>query len=518
MINRRKFLALAAAVPLTAVGAYAILRTPARATDFSSPLFIPGDGGPFGVLTPQGKLALVAERGTFPLAGGKTTPFLWYRTQHQGKTYQNPIINVRTGTRLSVTLDNALDEGTILHWHGLHLPGKMDGNPRDTIGPGAQYRYDFTVNNRSGTYWYHTHAHGHTAKQAYFGLASFFIVEDDDEVALREALDLQLGVTDLPIVIQDKRLNQAGEFIYNPNPMEKMMGYLGDTVLANLTPTPFTEIGARIYRFRLLNGSTARIYKIAFAKGERLLPYHVIGNDGGLLDKPYSASEVFLAPGERLDILLDASKLSKGDEVYLRSLAFDSLEGGGMMGGMMGVMGSASLANGDAFNIMKLAVTQPSGAAQSLPARLSQVAPIKTAGAAVRMINLEMAQMRWLINGNTYQMDVFPIEVKRNTVEIWEIRNTEHSMPHPMHIHGFQFQVQSRQNSPAQLRALASHGNGRTVSDLGWKDTVLVWPGETVRIAIDFSHDFGGDQTYVFHCHNLEHEDGGMMVNLRVRA
>jgi len=115
-------------------------------------------------------------------------------------------------------------------------------------------------------------------------------------------------------------------------------------------------------------------------------------------------------------------------------------------------------------------------------------------------------------------MDAFPIEVKRNTVEIWEIRNAEHSMPHPMHIHGFQFQVQARQNSPAQVRALASYGNGRTVSDLGWKDTVLVWPGETVRIAIDFSHDFGGNQTYVFHCHNLEHEDGGMMVNFRVRA
>jgi len=516
-MNRRKFLALTAAIPLTAVGAYAVFRAPASATDFSSPLFIPGEGGPFGVLTPQGKLALVAERGTLPLVGGNTTPFLWYRTQHQGKTYQNPILKVKTGTHLSVTLDNALDEGTILHWHGLHLPGKMDGNPRDTIDPGAQYQYDFTVNNRSGTYWYHTHAHGHTAKQAYMGLASFFIVEDDDEVALREALDLELGVTDLPVVIQDKRLNQTGEFIYSPNPMEKMMGYLGDTILANLTPSPFTEIGARLYRFRLLNGSTARIYKIAFALGEKRLPYHVIGNDGGLLDKPYRASEVFLAPGERLDILLDASTLSKGDAVYLRSLAFDSLEGGGMMG-MMGMMGSTRPANGDAFDIMKLVVKSPGGAPPRLPARLSQIQPIRTSGAAVRSINLEMAQMRWLINGDTYQMDAFPIEVKRNSVEIWEIRNADHSMPHPMHIHGFQFQVESRQNSPAQMGALATYGNGRTVSDLGWKDTVLVWPGETVRIAIDFSHDFGGDQTYVFHCHNLEHEDGGMMVNLRVRA
>lgn len=60
--------------------------------------------------------------------------------------------------------------------------------------------------------------------------------------------------------------------------------------------------------------------------------------------------------------------------------------------------------------------------------------------------------------------------------------------------------------------------SGRPASDLGWKDTVLVWPGETVRLAVDFSHAFGGDQTYVFHCHNLEHEDNDKMVNMRVRV
>ena len=85
-----------------------------------------------------------------------------------------------------------------------------------------------------------------------------------------------------------------------------------------------------------------------------------------------------------------------------------------------------------------------------------------------------------------------------------------------MHMHGFSFQVLERLNSPRQMSRLARFGKGRTVSDLGWKDTVLVWPGETVRIAIDFTHDFPGNQTYVFHCHNLEHEDAGMMINFRV--
>ena len=126
--------------------------------------------------------------------------------------------------------------------------------------------------------------------------------------------------------------------------------------------------------------------------------------------------------------------------------------------------------------------------------------------------------MRWLINGETFRMDSFPIDAKRNAVEVWDLQNAKQSMPHPMHMHGFQFQVLSRQNSPEQIRTLGVHGSGRIVSDLGWKDTVLVWPGETVRLAVDFSHQFAGDQTYVFHCHNLEHEDSDMMVNMRVRT
>lgn len=85
-------------------------------------------------------------------------------------------------------------------------------------------------------------------------------------------------------------------------------------------------------------------------------------------------------------------------------------------------------------------------------------------------------------------------------------------------MHGFQFQVLAREGSPPPVRALGVHGAGRAAGDLGWKDTVLVWPGETVRLAVEFSHAFRGDQTYVVHCHNLEHEDNDMMVNMRARA
>ena len=89
-------------------------------------------------------------------------------------------------------------------------------------------------------------------------------------------------------------------------------------------------------------------------------------------------------------------------------------------------------------------------------------------------------------------------------------------MPHPIHIHAFQFQVLERLNSPQQVSSLAIDVKGRLPTDMGWKDTVLIWPGETLTYAIDFSLDFPGEQLYLFHCHNLEHEDQGMMINYSV--
>lgn len=106
----------------------------------------------------------------------------------------------------------------------------------------------------------------------------------------------------------------------------------------------------------------------------------------------------------------------------------------------------------------------------------------------------------------------------RGAAEVWELRNAARSMPHPMHLHGFNFRVLERRGSPAQQEPLALNAQGLAATDLGWKDTVLLWPGETVRIALDFSHSWSGDQTFLFHCHNLEHEDEGMMINFKVQG
>ena len=495
---------------------------PVRAENFTNPLFIPGGEGPFGVLNvAETPITLKARAATFPILDGRASPFLLYETSYAGKSYQNPIFHVTVGSRFNTTLQNGLNEPTIIHWHGLHLPANMDGHPKDSIAPGQNYPYAFTVTNRGGTYWYHSHADQLTAEQAFGGLASFFIVEDNDELQLARALDLKLGETDLPLVIQDKRFNTAGELVYQPNPMERMMGYLGDIVLVNLTPNPYLEIGPRFYRFRCLNGSNARIYKLAFMRGKEQLAYQVIGTDGGLLDRPYPVKEVFLAPAERVDVLFDASQLRQGDTVFLKSLAFDPMEQetmggmGGMGGGMMGGQSNTRLANGLEFNLLKLMVSKAAQGPREVPARLSSVAPLDTTGVSSRRVTLSMGHMQWLINGQSYRSDAAAFEVRR-AVEAWDIQNATNSMIHPMHLHGFSFQVLGRSNSPAALRPLATASGGRVVTDLGWKDTVMVWPGETVRIAVDFRQAFPGAQLFLFHCHNLEHEDGNMMVNYRI--
>ena len=227
---------------------------PVAPENFRNKLFIPGTSGPFGVLDVTGPLRLRATQASFTLLPGKTSPFLLYQTEQAGKAYQNPILRIESGARFSASLDNALPEPTIIHWHGLHTPANMDGHPSNVIAPSGRYDYDFMVRDRGGTYWYHTHAHELTAKQAYHGLASFFLVEDDDQRRLAKALDLRLGETDLPLVIQDKQFDAQGRLHYRPNMHESMMGWLGDIVLANLTPNAVLSVTPRIYRLRVLNG------------------------------------------------------------------------------------------------------------------------------------------------------------------------------------------------------------------------------------------------------------------------
>ncbi len=226
---------------------------------------------------------------------------LVYEVDRHGAALINPVLVIRQGETFAADVTNHLDEATNIHWHGLSVDWQMDGHPLQAIALGATSSYLFPVLNRSVTYWYHPHTHLRTAWQVYHGLAGFFLVEDDEERQLRHALDLTLGETDIPLLLQDRIFDADGALVYPLDPMAQAMGVAGDTVLVNLTMRPTLPVGARLYRFRLLNGSNAHLYRLGFARRgmDAHLPAQVIGTDAGLLDRPYLVTDFFLAPGER---------------------------------------------------------------------------------------------------------------------------------------------------------------------------------------------------------------------------
>jgi len=501
---------------------------------FPNALRVPGADGMYGVLDAQTIASIVARPVRYPLLDGKPASLLAYEVEHRGRTLLNPTLRARTGANVNLTFWNALEDPGIIHWHGFKVDSNNDGHPHYAVPGGATYAYQFAIPNRAGTYWYHPHPHGLSGEQIYRGMAGLFIVEDAEELALQRALDLRLGATDIPLIVQDRRLDADGSPVFAPGSAERFHGYLGDQVLVNLTPRPHLDVASRLYRFRVLNGSNARIYRLAFRHGERLLDFAVIGTDGGLLDQPRLVQEAFLSPAERLDVLLDLRYFPRGDVVSLASLPFDPMhQVTGQSSSAHGAherhaprtdhapaaaASAAPIADGAELELMRIRVSSRITYGPSLPSILSRIEPLAPEGPRPRLITLDQQRGIWRINGLTYVGDQTPIVVKRGAVETWEIRSLPPGMPHPFHIHGFLFRVTSRTNSPEHVRRVADAKNGLTVSDLGWKDTVLVWPGETVRIAIDFSHPYLGDQVYMVHCHNMEHEDGGMMLNLKVTA
>ncbi len=503
----------------------------------SRKLFVPGDSGFLGRLAPRGApLTLVATtRGK--LAGAMVHGPLVYRVRHGGRDYLNPTLALAPGERVRLTLDNRLDAPTIAHWHGLSVDTANDGNGLTLAAPGERYAYDFEVRDRGALYWYHPHPHGSTGRQMYDGLFGLIDVDDDDHAALRRALDLVPGRTELTLVLADRRHDAA----YRPTAADMIHGFFGDDAIVNGTSCAYVDVASRLYRLRMLNACNARTLRLAFrtASGTQV-PFTIVGNDAGLLPAPIVVKEAFFATAERLDVLVDLSAASVGETILLETLAFDPMHGEMRADTAAAPVDHAAMGHGSASGTAASsssgqdhahATAWPEGAPRRLlalrvrervrydrkvPSALAKIAPIDIAGARERPFRFGYNKGRWRINDRVFVMGETPVEVARDTTEVWLLRNYHTSMPHAMHLHGFHFEVLERETSPDFVAALAVDERARLPSDLGRKDTLLVWPGESVRVAIRFALPWPGAQTYMFHCHNLEHEDGGMMVGVRV--
>jgi FtsP/CotA-like multicopper oxidase with cupredoxin domain len=479
-LDRRRFLSVAA----VGVAALAGSSIPALSS-CDSPATGPDDGErKRSTLTTPATLAvasasLIAAPGTARIADG-TSSSAWLFNG----LLPSPTIRARRGEQAHIALLNQLAEPSIVHWHGVLVPAEADGHPRYAIAPGASFDYEFPIVQRAGTFWYHPHAHHLTAGQIHRGLAGFFIIADEEE----DALGLPSGDREVLLLLQDREGDAAAAFSYAPTQADLRSGMLRGVPFGNGVRLPTLPVSGRRYRFRVLNGSQARVYLLALDNGA---PLTVIGNDGGLLPSAIEVESLYLGVGERIDFLIDLAQYPAGTRIVLKSLPFS-----------LPSTPEVTYPQGLEMDLLELVRTGGAGPSDpALPALLSSVPGLASA-AAERDFVFQSTDDGHQINGRSFEMDRVDEQIPLGRVERWRFVN-DSGLPHPVHLHGTHFRVLTRSGGRSQVFPY----------EAGWKDTVLVMPLETVEVLVQFDRYRG---IFPLHCHNLQHEDMGMMLNVEV--
>jgi spore coat protein A len=422
-------------------------------------------------------------------------------------SYPGPTIVSQSGRRTVVRHRNQLPVPTVVHLHGGHTPPASDGYPTDLVLPVGMAatpamaqsmgmapdpravltegtrEYDYPLQQRATTLWYHDHRMGFTGVSVYRGLAGFHLIHDQEELAL----PLPRGDRDVPIMLSDRAFAADGSLIYPAvDPTLRIpgvtgnavQGVLGDVILANGAPWPSMAVDAARYRFRFVNASNARRYGLALNPpppgGAGLVQ---IGSDGGLLRAPVPHDQIQLSPAERFDVIIDFSRYRVGQQIVLQNL----------------------LGNGGTGTVMRFHVVRPATDDSHIPARLAEIDTLNPSQASVtRDFSFLSSANGWTINGQAFDPRLTNANPTLGDTEIWRFVSDFH---HSIHLHLVQFQVLSR--------------DGRTPGpyDAGWKDTVDTLPAQAITVIARFT-DYRG--RFIYHCHNLEHEDMGMMANFEV--
>jgi len=408
-------------------------------------------------------------------------------------TYLGPTLHFHQGQRVQVTFENRLDEECIVHWHGLYVPQDQDGQPAEAVGPGETYEYDFVVTNDPGTYWYHPHPHGKTGEQVYRGLAGLLIIDDPEPV-------LPSGENDLALVLQDRTLNSDGDLLYVNTMHDTMAGFVGSTLVTNGVANLALSVKREPYRIRILNGANSRTHYLQWSS---VRPFDVMATDGVYLPEPSEMPALVLTPAQRSDIWIDFSNLEVGARLEL--LSTDTfVEGGSSIGSAEEVVATFIVEDSEA---------QPGLVPTGLGTVLAFGAPDTVNPSTPKQFVLSTRQAAHWINQSRWEgRAADDLEtVQSNTIELWEFVNTS-PLAHPMHLHGRAFRVVGRSwDSGSAPESWMQIEDG--IAESGLRDTVLVWPGQRVQIAVPFG-DLKG--FFLYHCHILEHEDAGMMRNFQV--
>jgi blue copper oxidase len=413
------------------------------------------------------------QQGTSQLLAGKPT-----QTWGANGAYLGSTVRAARGDQVVMNVRNDLPEPTTIHWHGMHLPAAADGGPHQLIRPGATWSPSWRIDQPAATLWYHPHPHGTTEDHVYRGVAGLFLLDDPEAGAL--PLPDRYGIDDIPVILQDKRFGADHNLDFGQSPFSPI-GRLGDQLLVNGTHDPHLNITSQRVRLRLLNASTARIYHVGFVDDR---PFELVGTDGGLLERPHRTTRVPLSPGERAEIV---AVFQPGERVVLRSFPPDL--------GLDLFQGRFAGAD-DSFDLLQLRAGATLTPSPPVPDGLVDHQQLGEAQAATtRRLELNGSSR---INGLRMDLGRIDQTVTVSTTERWEVANRSGN-PHNFHVHGVQFKV-SDQTGAGPPPALA-----------GWKDTVFIPPGETVRLLVQTPGYSDPATPYMFHCHLLQHEDNGMM-------
>jgi blue copper oxidase len=457
-----------------------------------------GDTAPFSTRLPIPRLIDAAKQGNavnlkvmsgrHAFVQGKPT-----RTYGYSAPVLGPVIRMRRGDEIEMTVENALDTVTTVHWHGLLVPGDSDGGPQQLIRPGDRWRPILKIDQPAATLWFHPHPHHDTARQIYMGLTGMIIVDDGTDAQL--GLPRTFGIDDLPLILQDRSFDSDGTIEYETDGLAIVYGARGDTVVVNGAIAPVAKVSPGLVRLRLLNGANAQNFELRFSDQRT---FHVIASDGGFLPAPIAVTQLRISPAERFEVLVD---FADGEAVALETGPDQE----------MGIFGRlASDGSADYVPVMRFEPTATKPLVKEMPARLVELSAASAASAVRRrqfFVNSgvcmtrtragEHADMVALtgINGQAFDMERIDVETRLGTSEVWEVVSL--GMAHPFHIHG------------ALFRILSIAGASPPAHLAGLKDVVLV--EDRAELLVAFNHPATRDHPFMYHCHILEHEEAGLM-------
>lgn len=427
---------------------------------------------------------LTIATSTYRFMDGQVTQTIGFNGDFLG-----PTLIFNQGDDLNIEVHNELNEPTTVHWHGMHVSPEDDGGPHTVIDAGTTWNPTFTVLDRATTFWYHPHLHERTNFHVTKGAAGLIIIRSEAEAAL--TLPRAYGEDDFPLIIQAKEFNENNQLV--------VAGSEDNLIMVNGTLDPYLEVPSQLVRFRVINGSNERVLNLGFSDDRE---FEQIGSDGGLLSSPVTLNRVRLASGERAELIVDFSN-DLGSTPQLVTYASELGQGIPGSGGGPGPGGPAgSELDGVDHTFLEFRVGDQTGnPVTAISRQLSTHTPWDESEADyTRTITMEGGGMDdpFSLNDVLFDENDYSQMVVLDDIEIWTITNTT-NIAHPFHIHDVQFYI------------LDKDGQAPPANEQGLKDVVLVEGNQSVRFITKFEDFADPEVPYMYHCHILPHEDGGMM-------